>query len=78
MKIDLLKKFYIAAVVVSALLLGCVFIPGLGIENYGAKRWIGFGGFSFQPSEIAKFSFVLFCAAYASRRDMKNFPTSCP
>lgn len=77
-KIDLLKKFYIAAVVVSALLLGCVFIPGLGIENYGAKRWIGFGGFSFQPSEIAKFSFVLFCAAYASRRDMKKFPNVLP
>ena len=49
---------------------------GLGIENYGAKRWIGFGSFSFQPSEIAKFAFVLFCAVYMSKKDMAKFSNS--
>ena len=73
---DFLKKFWIAGVIVSAVLLGCVFIPGLGIENYGAKRWIGFGSFSFQPSEIAKFAFVLFCAVYMSKKDMAKFSNS--
>ena len=43
-------------------------MPGVGIENYGAKRWIGSGGFSLQPSEIAKFSLVLVCSLYMSKR----------
>lgn len=70
------KKLWIAGVVVSAVLLALVFVPGIGIENYGAKRWIGFGGFSLQPSEIAKFAYVLFCAVYMSRADMSK-PVSC-
>lgn len=47
-------------------LLLLVFVPGIGIEKLGAKRWIGIGGFSMQPSEAAKFCFVIFCAAVAS------------
>lgn len=64
------KKLWIVGVAVSAVLLGLVFVPGIGIENYGAKRWIGFGGFSLQPSEIAKFAYVLFCSVYMARFDM--------
>lgn len=51
---------------VSALLLALVFVPGIGKSNYGATRWIGAGGFTLQPSEIAKFSLVVFIAGYAS------------
>lgn len=29
-------------------------IPGIGKEVNGSKRWIGFAGFSFQPSEFVK------------------------
>jgi cell division protein FtsW len=75
--IDFLKKFWWLGVVVSVVLLLLVFTP-LGIENYGAKRWIGFGGFSIQPSEIAKFAFVLFCAVYMSKVDMSKFSFNLP
>lgn len=44
-----------------------VFVPGVGVENYGAKRWIGFGGVTLQPSEIAKFSLILFSATYINK-----------
>ncbi len=67
------KKLWIVGVIVSAVLLVLVFVPGVGIENYGAKRWIGTGSFSLQPSEIAKFAFVLFCAVYMSQRDLSKF-----
>ena len=49
-KLDLFKKFWIAGVVVSVILLALVFVPGIGVENYGARRWIGFGSFTIQPS----------------------------
>ena len=36
----------------------------IGTELNGSKLWITFGGFSFQPGEIAKIAIVLFLAAY--------------
>ena len=50
----------LTALAVSLILLALVFVPGLGKSNYGATRWIGFGSFTIQPSEIAKYGFVLF------------------
>lgn len=51
---------------VPIILLGLVFVPGLGITNYGATRWIGIGGITLQPSELAKYGFVVFASAYMS------------
>lgn len=59
-----LIKFRYAAIIISVILLALVFVPKIGITNYGATRWIGFGGFTIQPSEIAKYSYALFTAAY--------------
>lgn len=61
-----LKKFTIPISIVSFILLALVFVPAIGVENYGAKRWIGIGGLTLQPSEIAKFSLILFSATYFS------------
>ncbi len=66
-----LKKFTIPISVISFVALILVFVPGIGVENYGAKRWIGFGGVTLQPSEIAKFSLILFCATYVSKNPEK-------
>lgn len=52
---------------VSFLLLVVVLIPAIGMNIYGARRWINFGFFNFQPAEFAKFSLVLYFASYCSK-----------
>lgn len=53
-------------------LLALVFIPGIGVESYGAKRWVSILGFSIQPSEIAKFALVIFAASHLSEKHDKS------
>lgn len=56
---------------ISVVLLVLVFIPGVGVENYGAKRWINLPFFTLQASEIAKFGFIIFAASYMSKHHAK-------
>lgn len=37
-------------------------VPGIGRSVGGNTNWIGFGEFSLQPSEFAKFAMILWCA----------------
>ncbi|MDD5505055.1 MAG: putative lipid II flippase FtsW [Candidatus Omnitrophica bacterium] len=59
----------------SIFLLCMVFVPGLGKAAGGARRWIGIGPVSFQPSEIAKLALVLYAADILSRKqsEIKDF-----
>ena len=45
------KKVALPIYIVSLVLLGLVFLPVLGVESYGAKRWLNLGFFTIQPSE---------------------------
>lgn len=48
-----------------ALVASClVFIPGLGFEHGGGKRWIDLGFATFQPSELLKIAGVIMAATY--------------
>lgn len=67
-----LEKHKIKILIVSIILLSLVFVPFLGVENYGAKRWIGLFGITIQPSEIAKFAFVIFSASILSKNYNKT------
>ena len=64
-----------AAYLVPVLLLCLVFVPGVGVSNYGATRWIGIGPVTVQPSEAAKYGYIVFCAAYIAKdpRRVKSF-----
>ncbi len=52
-----------------------VFIPGLGFEHGGARRWINIGFTTFQPAEILKIAFVIYFSAWLSwvRKDIGSF-----
>ena len=58
------RKAGVPALAAAVLLLAAVFIPGLGKTSYGATRWLGLGPVTLQPSELAKFAFVLFSAGH--------------
>jgi len=60
------KKLRWIALILPIILLALVFVPGIGKSNYGATRWIGIGSFTIQPSELAKYGFVIFASAYMS------------
>lgn len=62
-----LASFRLPAVIISVILLALVFVPHVGVTNYGATRWIGFGSFTLQPSEIAKYAYALFAAGYFAK-----------
>ena len=62
---NLYSKYKIPILITSIVLLTLVFIPGLGFSNYGAQRWLKLPGFTIQPSEIAKFGFVIFCGVFS-------------
>lgn len=49
------------------LLLACCFIPGIGQEINGERRWISMGGFQLQPSELAKVMFAVLLATWYAR-----------
>lgn len=72
-----LKKFARLALIINFVLLGLVFIPGVGVELSGAARWIGIGGYTVQPSEFTKLALILFTAAFLSQRniEVRNFWT---
>ncbi|MCD8231508.1 MAG: rod shape-determining protein RodA [Clostridiales bacterium] len=48
-------------------LLGLIFVPGVGYEVNSATRWIKIGGFQFQPSELCKIMLIVFFAAFFMR-----------
>jgi cell division protein FtsW len=63
----LIAKLSIVLVVISVILLVVVLIVNL---NQDIKRWIPLGPFDLQPSEIAKFSFLIYLSSWlAKKRD---------
>ncbi len=80
MKIDINKiiKHTTIIFIISCLLLILVLIPGIGVVRGGARSWIGFGSFSFQPAEFVKLTIILLLAKYLGNNDsdltkLKNF-----
>ena len=65
----------IGAYVVPIILLIMVFVPGIGVTDGGATRWIAIGSFNFQPSELMKIGIVIFFAYVIDKnyQNMRSF-----
>ncbi len=66
-----LRKYALGFLIFSIILLLLVFIPGLTAEWGKARSWIKVLGFSLQPSEFVKLSFLLYLAAWLENRKEK-------
>ncbi len=54
------------AIALVAMLLS--FVPGIGVQFLGARRWVFVFGLSFQPSELVKLALVIYLAHILSRK----------
>jgi cell division protein FtsW len=59
---------YVAPALVLSSAFLCLAVLAIGQEVNGARRWLTFGAFTFQPSELAKLSLAIWIAAYLARR----------
>ena len=55
-------------VLISILLLIALFVPNVGSSVNGSIRWIRLGSVGIQPSEICKFSLIIYISGYCFRR----------
>lgn len=69
------KKMALPVFIFSFLLTLLVFIPHIGFEHGGAKRWIKISSLFFQPSELLKLGFIIYLSSWlASRKtEIKSF-----
>ncbi|WP_026835944.1 FtsW/RodA/SpoVE family cell cycle protein [Eubacterium xylanophilum] len=65
-KLKILEKMGWQYAMVGIAFLMLVFI--IGVEKYGSRNWISFGGIAIQPSEFVKIIFVFFIASLLSRK----------
>ncbi|MDO8620195.1 MAG: putative peptidoglycan glycosyltransferase FtsW [bacterium] len=61
-----LRNYSLVLLLASIVLTALVFLPHIGVEHGGARRWILLFGVSFQPSELLKIAFVIYGAAFFS------------
>ncbi len=66
-----LKDFVKPIVIITILLLAAVFIPGIGKYSGGARRWIDFRLFLFNPSELAKISVIIYLSYILAKKQSK-------
>jgi cell division protein FtsW len=62
------RKWSLPLVAASLALLFAVLVPHVGVSVSGSSRWLGFGSFRVQPSELVKLALVIYLADVLSRR----------
>jgi cell division protein FtsW len=65
----LYRRFAYPILAISFVILVLVLVPGIGVSRGGARRWIMFPGFAFQPSELAKLALVFYLARSMAKKE---------
>lgn len=73
--IDYKKLYFLSfiSLMLTIILLILVLIPGIGSKIGGARRWIDLGFFNLQPTELAKFSIIIYLASWFSTKEKNRF-----
>jgi cell division protein FtsW len=73
--LETLRKYVMPLLGITAFLCVLTMIPGVGVERYGASRWIEIGPVSYQPSEMVKFVLPLYLAHLLDKKadNLDNF-----
>lgn len=73
--VDYHKLYFLSFVslILTLVLLVLVLIPGIGSTVGGARRWIDFGFFNLQPTELAKFSMIIYLSSWFTKKEKKRF-----
>ncbi|MEI6533022.1 MAG: putative lipid II flippase FtsW [Candidatus Roizmanbacteria bacterium] len=73
--IDYKKLYPVSFIImfVALFMLVIVLIPSIGSSINGARRWIDFGPFSFQPTEFAKIAVIIYLSAWFLHKERKRF-----
>ena len=66
---ELLRRFTFHFLVLTVVLLALV--PVIGVKANGSRRWLGIGGLTVQPSELAKLAVILAFSVMICRRGSK-------
>ena len=72
MPIRIMRKLAFPAFAFTIVLLVLVLVPGIGKVANGSRGWFVFGGFSMQPSELAKMAFAIWGAHLLAARRMEQ------
>jgi len=70
------KKLYFFSFIslgITIFLLMIVLIPGVGFQAGGARRWIDFGWFNVQPTELSKFSVIIYLSSWFIHKEKRRF-----
>lgn len=74
--LEKIKKLSLYFFLFSLFLTALVFIPKLGVEAGGARRWLKIGSFVFQPSELLKLSLPLYLAVWLEKKKSEEVITT--
>ncbi len=73
--LDYHKLYYIAfyLITITIVILILIFIPGIGLKVGGARRWFSIGGIRLQPSELTKFSIIIYLSSWFQSKERERF-----
>lgn len=68
LRLEVIERGAYVLLLLSAVLLVAVLIPGVGVLRGGARRWLSLGVMMVQPSELAKFAVIAYLARSITRK----------